>query len=330
MILPYQADYSYCGKHLIIDMVSILNQRRNLGGKVPELPEVETVMRGLAPALEGQTIASAEIRRPNLRFPFPDKFTDRLANKKILHLERRAKYILAYLDDDSIWLSHLGMTGRFSVFVDGQKGQNLAEFYYQDGTNEAGNGKHDHFMMTLSNGTKVVYTDPRRFGIMDLFDASEVQSHKLLANIGVEPLGNSLNAAYLAEQFMTKKAPLKSALLDQKYIAGLGNIYVCEALYRARLSPLAKASVLATRGKENEKGEVLVRKIRDCLSEAIKAGGSTLKDYAGADGVEGSFQQRFDVYDRENEPCKTPDCKGMIKRIVQSGRSTFYCPKCQK
>ena len=297
---------------------------------MPELPEVETVMRGLAPALEGQTIASAEIRRPNLRFPFPDNFTERLTNKKILHLERRAKYILAYLDDDSIWLSHLGMTGRFSVFVDGENGQNLADFYFQSGSTDAGNGKHDHFMITLKNGTKVVYTDPRRFGIMDLFPAGQVQSHKLLANIGVEPLGNGLNAAYLAKQFMTKKAPLKAALLDQKYIAGLGNIYVCEALFRAGLSPLAKASTLATRGKENQKGEILVRKIRDCLTEAIKAGGSTLKDYVGADGNEGSFQQRFDVYDRENETCKNENCTGTIKRIVQSGRSTFYCPKCQK
>lgn len=298
--------------------------------QMPELPEVETVMRGLEPALVGQTIAKAEIRRANLRFPFPDKFVEKLTGRTIERLERRAKYILAYLDDDSIWLSHLGMTGRFTVFSGDGKGQNLAEFYFQSGSQDAGQGKHDHVVLTLQNGNLIVYTDPRRFGVMDHFLAGKANEHKLLANLGVEPLGNEFHAGFLAEKFLGKKAPLKATLLDQKYIAGLGNIYVCEALFRAGLSPTRRSSTLSNRGKATEKGEKLVSTIRDCLNEAILAGGSTLSDYADINGNEGSFQQRFDVYDREKEPCTKQGCGGIVKRIVQSGRSTFYCPRCQK
>lgn len=298
--------------------------------KVPELPEVETVMRGLEPALVGQTIASAEIRRANLRFAFPEKFTEKLTGRTVRRLERRAKYILAFLDDDSVWLSHLGMTGRFTVFGHDGRGQNLAEFYFQSGSKDAGQGKHDHVVLSLSNGVKIVYTDPRRFGIMDLFSTREMADHKLLANLGIEPLGNELNASYLAEVFVGKKAPLKATLLDQKYIAGLGNIYVCEALFRAGLSPKRRSSTLSKRGKATQMGEKLVQTIRACLNEAIMAGGSTLSDYADINGNAGSFQQRFAVYDREGKPCLTKGCSGTIKRIVQSGRSTFYCPKCQK
>lgn len=297
---------------------------------MPELPEVETVMRGLEPALVGQKIAKAEIRRPNLRFPFPDNFTDKLVGRTIERLERRAKYILAYLDDDTVWLSHLGMTGRFTVFGHDGKGKNLAEFYFQSGSDDAGQGKHDHVVLTLENGSLIVYTDPRRFGVMDHFPASESSTHKLLANLGIEPLGNGLHAGFLAEKFLGKKAPLKATLLDQKYIAGLGNIYVCEALFRAGLSPTRKSSTLSNRGKATEKGEKLVSTIRDCLNEAILAGGSTLSDYVDINGNAGSFQQRFDVYDRENEPCRRDGCGGTVKRLVQSGRSTFYCPRCQK
>jgi len=297
---------------------------------VPELPEVETVMRGLEPALVGKVIAEAEIRRENLRFPFPDNFAQKLTGRKIERLERRAKYILAHLDDDTVWLSHLGMTGRFSVFEKDGTGKNLAEFYFQAGSESAGKGKHDHVVLTLQNGNKVVYTDPRRFGVMDHFQASEVADHKLLANLGIEPLGNELNAAYLAEKFLGKKAPLKATLLDQKYIAGLGNIYVCEALFRAGLSPKRASSTLSNRGRATQKGEKLVATIRACLNEAILAGGSTLSDYADINGNAGSFQQRFDVYDREDEPCRKKGCGGTIKRLVQSGRSTFYCPRCQK
>lgn len=297
---------------------------------MPELPEVETVMRGLERVLVGRTIARAETRRADLRFPFPDKFAEKLTGRTIERLERRAKYILAHLDDHSVWLSHLGMTGRFTVFAAGKPGKNLAEFYFQPGSKDAGQGKHDHVVITLTNGNTIVYTDPRRFGIMDHFSTKEMAAHKLLVNIGVEPLGDQLNAAYLAEQFRNKTAPLKAALLDQKYIAGLGNIYVCEALFRAGLSPKRRSSTLSRRGRATEKGEQLVTHIRNCLNEAILAGGSTLSDYADANGKEGSFQQRFDVYDRENEPCHRAGCGGTIKRIVQSGRSTFYCPRCQK
>ena len=297
---------------------------------MPELPEVETVMRGLVPALVGQSIAKAEIRRANLRFAFPDNFARKLTGRRIDRLERRAKYILAFLDDDSVWLSHLGMTGRFTVFGDGGTGKNLAEFYFQPGSQDAGKGKHDHVVLTLENGNRVVYTDPRRFGIMDHFPASHASSHKLLANLGVEPLGNQLHAGFLAEKFLGKKAPLKATLLDQKYIAGLGNIYVCEALFRAGLSPKRKSSTLSNRGRATEKGEKLVSTIRDCLNEAILAGGSTLSDYADINGNQGSFQQRFDVYGREGKPCRKNGCGGTVKRLVQSGRSTFYCPRCQK
>jgi len=301
---------------------------------LPELPEVETVMRGLEPALVGQTVARAEIRRANLRFPFPQKFADKLTGRKIVRLERRAKYILAFLDDDTIWLSHLGMTGRFTIFAKNSaknnEGKNLAEFYFQSGSTDAGQGKHDHVVLTLTNGTMIVYTDPRRFGVMDHFTLDEMPGHKLLTNLGIEPLGNRLHATFLAETFLGKKAPLKATLLDQKYICGLGNIYVCEALFRAGLSPKRKSSTLSDRGRATPKGEKLVLTIRDCLNEAILAGGSTLSDYADANGNEGSFQQRFDVYGRENQPCNKKDCGGTVKRVVQSGRSTFYCPRCQK
>ncbi len=287
-------------------------------------------MRGLEPALVGQTIAGAKIRRANLRFPFPDNFAKKLSGRTIERLERRAKYILAYLDDDTVWLSHLGMTGRFTVFGNDGAGKNLAEFYFQTGGDNAGQGKHDHVVLTLTNGNMVVYTDPRRFGVMDHFPASEVLTHKLLANLGVEPLGNQLHAGFLAEKFLDKKAPLKASLLDQKDIAGLGNIYVCEALFRAGLSPKRQSSTLSNRGRATPKAEKLVSTIRACLNEAILAGGSTLSDYADINGNAGSFQQRFDVYGRENQPCRKTGCGGTIKRLVQSGRSTFYCPHCQK
>lgn len=287
-------------------------------------------MRGLEPALVGQTIAKVEVKRADLRFPFPENFAEKLTGRRVERLERRAKYILAFLDDDTVWLSHLGMTGRFTVFGHDGGGKNLAEFYFQSGSEDAGNGKNDHVVLHLSNGTLIVYTDPRRFGIMDHFSLSEMADHKLLANLGVEPLGNQLNGAYLAEKFAGKKAPLKASLLDQKTIAGLGNIYVCEALFRAGLSPKRQSSSLSRHGKATEKTEELVQTVRACLNEAILAGGSTLSDYADANGNEGSFQQRFDVYDRENEPCRRKGCGGTVRRIVQSGRSTFYCPKCQK
>lgn len=294
---------------------------------MPELPEVETVMRGLVPVLEGRTIRAVTLRRNGLRFPFPEGFADRLTGRRVEGLTRRAKYILARLDSGDLLLIHLGMTGRFTVLApDGAR--NLGEFYFETGAGEEGAGTHDHVTFTLDDGTRVVYTDPRRFGIMDLFPETEAETHKLLHAIGVEPLGNGLNADYLAGKFAGKAAPLKAALLDQSIIAGLGNIYVCEALHRSGLSPKRKAGTLVKKKGQDPRLDTLVRHIRDILAEAIQAGGSTLQDFAHTDGEKGAFQQRFLVYDREGEPCTT--CAAPIVRLVQSGRSTFYCKHCQK
>ena len=293
---------------------------------MPELPEVETVMRGLKPVLEGRRIAGVTLRRSGLRFPFPDRFAERLTGRRVTGLWRRAKYILAGLDSGDVLLVHLGMTGRFTVFA-GQEAQNLGAFYFQTAAGEAGQGPHDHVVLALEDGTQVVYTDPRRFGIMDVFPEAEAATHKLLGAIGVEPLGNEFNAAYLAERFRGKSAPLKAALLDQHIIAGLGNIYVCEALHRAGLSPRRKAGTLVKKKGHDARLDELVRQVRAVLTEAITAGGSTLQDFAHTDGASGEYQQRFLVYDREGEPCMS--CGGPVERLVQSGRSTFYCCHCQ-
>ena len=293
---------------------------------MPELPEVETVMRGLKPVLEGRRIAGVTLRRSGLRFPFPDRFAERLTGRRVTGLWRRAKYILAGLDSGDVLLVHLGMTGRFTVFA-GQEAQNLGAFYFQTAAGEAGQGPHDHVVLALEDGTQVVYTDPRRFGIMDVFPEAEATTHKLLGAIGVEPLGNEFNAAYLAERFRGKAAPLKAALLDQHIIAGLGNIYVCEALHRAGLSPRRKAGTLVKKKGHDARLDELVRQVRAVLTEAITAGGSTLQDFAHTDGASGEYQQRFLVYDREGEPCMS--CGGPVERLVQSGRSTFYCCHCQ-
>jgi formamidopyrimidine-DNA glycosylase len=286
---------------------------------MPELPEVETVMRGLKPALEGRLIAQVETRRAGLRFPFPKDFAARLEGKRIAQVSRRAKYIVASIDGGGHLLIHLGMTGRFTIVPAAGGARNLGEFYFESGGK--GHGLHDHVVFTLEDGARVIYTDPRRFGVMDIFETE----HRLLKGIGVEPLGNELHAGYLAAKFKGKAAPLKAALLDQKIIAGLGNIYVCEALFRSKLSPTRKARTLKA---GDPRLETLVRNIRDILSEAIVAGGSTLQDFAHTDGEKGSFQQRFAVYDREGEPC--PACGAALKRLVQAGRSTFHCKACQK
>jgi len=293
---------------------------------MPELPEVETVMRGLQPVLEGRVIAEVALRRAGLRFPFPDDFTARLEGRRVTGLWRRAKYILAGLDSGDVLLVHLGMTGRFTVFSDEGR-RNLGEFYFEAAAGEAGEGPHDHVVLTLDDRTRVVYTDPRRFGIMDLFPATEAESHKLLRGIGVEPLGNAFDASHLAAKFSGKTAPLKAALLDQHVVAGLGNIYVCEALFRAGLSPRRKARTLVKKRGQDPRLAALVGHIRAVLEEAIAAGGSTLQDFAHTDGASGHFQQRFQVYDREGEAC--PRCGAAIKRLVQAGRSTFYCRSCQ-
>ena len=292
---------------------------------MPELPEVEIVMRGLKPVLEGRRIASVALRRKDLRFPFPKDFSARLAGKRVTGLTRRAKYILGSIEGGDCLLIHLGMTGRFTIIGPSGPARGL-DRYYSEASAGDGDGAHDHVVFSLDDGTRIIYTDPRRFGVMDLF--SETGGHKLLKGIGVEPLGNELNAAFLAEAFRGKQAPLKAALLDQRIIAGLGNIYVCEVLHRARLSPRRKAGTLVHGRQIDSRLDTLVRHIRDVLNAAIAAGGSTLQDFAHTDGASGAFQQRFAVYDREGEPCSV--CGVKIKRMVQSGRSTFYCGSCQK
>jgi formamidopyrimidine-DNA glycosylase len=295
---------------------------------MPELPEVETVMRGLQPALEGRRIAAVSLRREGLRFPFPERFAERLAGRRVLGLRRRAKYILGLIEGGETLLIHLGMTGRFTVIGADARPRNLGEFYFEEGADAEASGKHDHVVFAMEGGARIVYSDPRRFGVMDLIGDGAVESHKLIRGIGVEPLGNELSAAYLAAKFRNKQAPLKAALLDQRLIAGLGNIYVCEALHRAHLSPKRKADTLARAKSPDPRLENLVRHIRAVLNEAIAAGGSTLNDFAHTDGAAGAFQQRFAVYDREGEACG--NCGAAIRRIVQSGRSTFYCSACQK
>jgi len=293
---------------------------------MPELPEVETVKRGLEPALVGRVFVRVELRRKDLRFPFPKDFGKRLEGARVKALWRRAKYILADTDRGDLLLLHLGMTGRFTILKADGRIATPGEFYDETAAAGTADGKHDHVVFHLDDGTRIVYSDHRRFGLMDLQRPGE--AHALLKDIGVEPLGNELSGGYLRAAFDGKKAPLKAALLDQRIIAGLGNIYVCEALYRARLSPKRKAGMIA---KVNDpRTDELVRHVRDILTEAIAAGGSTLQDYQATDGAKGSYQQRFSVYDREGEACHTPGCTARIRRIVQSGRSTFYCPHCQR
>jgi formamidopyrimidine-DNA glycosylase len=292
---------------------------------MPELPEVETVRRGLAPVMEGQRIVSAQINRPNLRFPFPDDFTARITGRTIISLARRAKYLLADLDDGEVLIMHLGMTGRFIIETDarisapGEFAQDIARHV-----------AHDHVVLHMEGGARITYNDVRRFGFMVLVRRAAIETHPLTRDIGIEPLGNGLNADVLMKLFAGKATPLKAALLDQKLIAGLGNIYVCEALFRSGLSPLRGAGTIASPSpKASRQRERLVDTIRSVLEEAIEAGGSTLRDFAHADGSLGYFQHRFKVYDREGEPCPNPACNGTVERIVQSGRSTFFCASCQ-
>lgn len=293
---------------------------------MPELPEVETVKRGLEPALAGRVVVRVELRRKNLRFPFPPDFSKRLQGARIESLSRRAKYILADTDRGDRLILHLGMTGRFTILRrDGSIGT-PGEFYDAAAVRGSADGPHDHVVFHLDDQTRIVYSDPRRFGMMDLERPGE--DHPLLRDLGVEPLGNGLSADYLRQAFTGKKAPLKAALLDQRIIAGLGNIYVCEALFRSRLSPRRKAGTISKR--HDLRTDELVRHIRDILTEAIAAGGSTLQDYQSVDGAKGEFQERFLVYDREGGPCHAPGCTSNVRRLVQSGRSTFYCPICQR
>lgn len=283
---------------------------------MPELPEVETVRRGLAPVMEGAVIARADVNRPDLRWPFPARMAERLSGQKVERLRRRSKYILADLVSGESLLVHLGMSGRMLI-----SGDPLGQFVHDHPAPE----KHDHVVFHMDNGARITFNDPRRFGAMDLMDTATADSHKLLSVLGPEPLGNDFHEAHLIAAFKGRNTPVKSALLDQRIIAGLGNIYVCEALYRAGIHPARKAGRIST-----ARVAALVPIIREVLAEAIEAGGSSLRDFRQADGELGYFQHRFDVYGRENEPCRTPDCGRDVKRIVQSGRSSFFCPTCQR
>ena len=288
---------------------------------MPELPEVETVRRGLAPAMEGARFAKVEARRRDLRWPLPKDFAKRLQGQTVEGLGRRAKYLLADLSSGDVLMMHLGMSGSFRVGQDAKPG-----VYYHERSKSAA---HDHVVFHMSNGATVTFNDPRRFGSMKLVPRAKLDSEPLLRGLGPEPLGNEFDAAMLATACMAKKTALKAALSDQRVVAGLGNIYVCEALFRAHLSPKRQASTIADRnGQPNARAGALVDAIKAVLQDAIAAGGSSLRDHRRTDGALGDFQHSFQVYDREGESC--PDCKGKIKRIVQTGRSTFYCPSCQK
>ncbi|WP_299650884.1 bifunctional DNA-formamidopyrimidine glycosylase/DNA-(apurinic or apyrimidinic site) lyase [uncultured Tateyamaria sp.] len=282
---------------------------------MPELPEVETVRRGLAPAMEGAVIVQADVNRPDLRWPFPAGMAERLNGQQVLGLRRRSKYILADLASGETLLIHLGMSGRMLV-----SGDPLGQFVHDHPAPE----KHDHVVLHMDNGARITFNDPRRFGAMDLMETASADQHKLLAVLGPEPLGNTFNEDHLVDAFEGKNSPVKSALLDQRIVAGLGNIYVCEALFRAGIAPTRKAGRIS-----KARVAALVPIIRDVLAEAIEAGGSSLRDFRQADGELGYFQHRFDVYGREGEPCRTPGCSQSVARIVQSGRSSFYCRSCQ-
>ncbi|HEV2574679.1 bifunctional DNA-formamidopyrimidine glycosylase/DNA-(apurinic or apyrimidinic site) lyase [Methylocella sp. CPCC 101449] len=293
---------------------------------MPELPEVETVRRGLEPHMTGATFAAVEQRRPDLRFPFPERFVERLEGRQLVGLGRRAKYLVGDLDDGTTLVMHLGMSGSFRIE---REGEEATPGVFQYDRNKA--AAHDHVTFKMSNGARIIYNDPRRFGFMQLIARSELAAHPYFAEMGIEPLGNELDGAHIAAIFAGKKTPLKAALLDQRLIAGLGNIYVSEALHRSGLSPRRAAGTIAkNKGLTAGKADLLAVSIRDVLMEAVAAGGSSLRDHRQTDGTLGYFQHSFRVYDREGIPCPTPKCTGTIQRIVQSGRSTFFCGKCQK
>lgn len=287
---------------------------------MPELPEVETVRRGLEPVLAGARLVRVEQRRPDLRFPFPEGFVQRLTGARIERLERRAKYLLAPLDRGDTLVMHLGMTGRFEIAA-GHKQERPGDFLYAN----APDPKHAHVVFETEVGAAVTFYDPRRFGFMDLIATDRLNSHPWFAGMGPEPLGPDFNAGLLTRAFKDRKQGPKTLLLDQRIVAGLGNIYVSEALHRAHISPLKPAG-----GVKAARLPALADAVRDVLTEAIEAGGSSISDYAGANGALGYFQHRFRVYDREGQACPTPGCGGAIERAVQAGRSTFFCRVCQK
>jgi len=264
--------------------------------------------------MEGRRIVSVQVNRPDLRFPFPENFAERLSGQTILRLGRKAKFLTAELSSGEVLVMHLGMTGRFTV-----SGARTAHYKHETGTDQA----HDHVVIVLDSHDIVTYNDPRRFGFMELWPAEQFQAYPRLMAMGPEPLTNLFSAAYLDEALKGKKAPIKAALLDQSVIAGLGNIYVCEALWRSKISPKRLSNSIP-----GQRAARLAPAINDVIAEAIEAGGSSISDFASASGELGYFQHRFAVYDREGEPCRA--CGTPIRRLVQSGRSTFYCPSCQR
>jgi formamidopyrimidine-DNA glycosylase len=293
---------------------------------MPELPEVETVRRGLQPAMEGAKIVKAEARRKDLRFPFQKDFIARLEGQTVTGLGRRAKYLMADLTSGDVLLMHLGMSGSFRV-LNGDADKTPGQFYHPRSEERA----HDHVVFHMSSGASVVFNDPRRFGYMKIIARSALEDEPLLKGLGPEPLGNEFDAAMLARSCANKKTSLKAALLDQRVVAGLGNIYVCEALFRAHLSPKRSASTLSARKNEPaDHARHLVNAIHSVLNQAIKAGGSSISDHRQTSGELGYFQHSFQVYDREGEKCRTAGCGGIVRRFTQNGRSTFWCPKCQK
>ena len=283
---------------------------------MPELPEVETVRRGLEPVMVGQTITRADVNRPDLRWPFPPDMSGRLTEKRVERLRRRSKYILVDLSSDETLLIHLGMSGRMLI-----SGHQIGSHYHP----HPAPAKHDHVVLHLINGARITFNDARRFGAMDLLATGQEEAHWLMRSLGPEPLGNSFDTDYLVERLKGRNVPIKTALLDQRVVSGLGNIYVCEVLFRAGIHPARKAGNIG-----RDRVSSLVPLIRDVLSEAIEAGGSSLRDYRQADGELGYFQHAFAVYDQEGNPCTKDGCNGQIKRIVQSGRSSFYCSTCQR
>ena len=293
---------------------------------MPELPEVETVRRGLAPVMDDARFVRVEQRRPNLRFPFPQNFNKRLEGATVTGLGRRAKYLLADLSSGEVLLMHLGMSGSFRV-LHGSDERGPGKFHHARGKLSA----HDHVVFHMSNGAIITFNDPRRFGFMKLIRREELNQDPMMEALGPEPLGNAFDGAMLAAACAAKKTSLKAALSDQKVVAGLGNIYVCEALHRAHQSPKRRASTIATKGgAPTERAHLLADAIKAVLNDAIKAGGSSLRDHRRTDGDLGDFQHSFRVYDRAGEKCPTPKCKGKIRRIVQGTRSTYFCPVCQK
>ena len=283
---------------------------------MPELPEVETIMRGISPFLQGETIKKIKLNRADLRWPFPENFARRLKGAKVLNLKRRSKYILVDLSTNETLLIHLGMSGK--ILVSGSK---MGNYFYESSKSN----NHDHVIFWLSDGTVITYNDPRRFGAMDLTQTTNLKNHKFLQKLGPEPLGNNFDSYYLKKKLSKKESPIKNVLLDQSLVSGLGNIYVCEALFMSGISPKKKASKIS-----KNKCEELVQNIRTVLISAIEAGGSSLKDFTDIQGNSGYFQFEFFVYGREKESCKKTNCGSEIKRISQSGRSSFYCPGCQR